>query len=97
MFRACELKDQTYKKTRTLHFLNIEYIYTRVKILRTIDFELDTHSSRFSHYFILQQIRIHIREHFLASEFELNTNTYTSKISGNLKSIFPVRMVPKKD
>ena len=20
MFRACELKDQTYKKTRTLHF-----------------------------------------------------------------------------
>ena len=23
MFRACELKDQTYKKTRTLHFLRM--------------------------------------------------------------------------
>ena len=23
MFRACELKDQTYKKTRTLHFSDL--------------------------------------------------------------------------
>ena len=26
MYRACELKDQTYKKTRTLHFLKHEKI-----------------------------------------------------------------------
>ena len=24
MFRACELKDQTYKRTRTLHFSDIK-------------------------------------------------------------------------
>ena len=26
MYRACELKDQTYKKTRTLHFSDLTWI-----------------------------------------------------------------------
>ena len=28
MFRACELKDQTYKKTRTLHFSDFRAIFS---------------------------------------------------------------------
>ena len=32
MFRACELKDQTYKKTRTLHFADSAAIRIRIRI-----------------------------------------------------------------
>ena len=38
MFRACELKDQTYKKTRTLHFsdkLSISRLERGAGLLRT--------------------------------------------------------------
>ena len=42
--------------------VRIQYTYTYVKILSTIDFELDTRPLRFPQEFTLLQIRIHILE-----------------------------------
>ena len=41
MFRACELKDQTYKKTRTLHFS--DFVQTGLEGHAFVDGEREGH------------------------------------------------------
>ena len=55
------------------------------KILSTTDFELDTRTSLLAGIYLVTDTCAHAGNMFLDNEFEVNTNTYTSKNHRELK------------